>query len=614
MNSRIALAAPVLVVIWALCAAPVGAQAHDARSSAAPLAVRVEAPSSPVTVGETFQLDVVLSLRGQGAVEELSLPQMPRGLTALEERRGSSTQISVVNGQRQVLMEQRFMFVIRADAPGRHVIPAALARAGSASAQSAPVTIRVVGDADADADTDAEDPSNQGQNGVPPSPGQRFGRNPPPAFVEVTLDRASAWVGQQITATTEVYTQQPLAQWPRLPALKPAGFFCASLLDENRPSPTQRSIAGRSYYVYLVNKDALFPLAPGDKTIGVQEVELLPAGSRFLRTQEVVARSAPVSVAVKALPEDNRPPGFSAGNVGRWQLEASVRPNLATLGEPVTLTLVATGTGSIEQLELPTWDGGGQARVFPATSKREPGPSSIHAPALGGRVMTELLVQPQREGQLRIPPLTLVTFDPDAGAYHSAVTPAFTIPVGPARRSGTAAAPTGGQQVIARGTRPLKRHVEVTTGNSEMPVLAGAAILGAGACIGAAGTLRRRRSASGAGRRRSLSRARQRALEDALARGDLAALQRLVLDALADRFGPDVKACATPELAGLLEGRGLAPADAAAVVRFIHDVEAARYARASASALERDALARAARALLERTDADARAAATRGDA
>lgn len=581
-------ALPVLVMLAGLAAATTPALAADGAVS-----LRYELNAAQIDVGDSFQLDVVLTARSEEPVEELSLPDLPAGLTVLQERRAQSQQVSFAGGRRQVVIEQRYMYFVRGDEPGAYRIPEATARLGRAVARAAPVVVRVV---------DASAPAAVPPEGAGPVPGARFGRTPPTAFLEVTVDRTSAWVGQQVTATTEVYTQQPLAQWPRLPALKPPGFFCASLLDENRPQPSQRTIAGRSYYVYLVNKDALFPLAAGPASIPSQALTIVPAGSLFSRTRELPVRSAALTVEVKALPEEGRPTGFSPGNVGHWQLQASVRPARGTLGQPLTLTLAATGTGSLEQLELPTWSGGDQARVFPATTRRDARDVSAADPELGGRVVVELLVQPQQEGQLRIPPFTLVTFDPDQGVYKESVTAALVVPVSGGKAAAASAPHQGGRQVIAKGARPLKRGVIDEEPPGEGPVLTAAGLFVLGLVGLGAGALRRRRGTSAAGRRATLRRDRQKALDDATARGDLAALERVLLDALAERCGGAVKAASSGELLALLVDRGIEATLADEVVAFIRDVEAARY-MGGGGAPERTALANRAAALVARVEA-----------
>lgn len=547
----------------------------------APLTLRLEVDRNEVPQGETVRLDVVLTVRSQQQVEELSLPEIPQAFTIMQERRATSTQVGSVNGKRTVTVEQRFMFVLRGDDAGTFRIGDASARLGRAVARAAPVTIKVTpGDVDPASETGDAQAGSSG-----PQPGARFGKDVPAAFLEVTVDKQEAWLGEQITVTTEVYTQQPLSQWPRMAPLKPAGFFCVPLLGDDRPSPGQRTVNGRLYYVYLVNKDALFATGHGAKTIPAQSVDLVPAGSFFSRSRDVQVKSPKMMVNVKPLPDDpNRPESFSPGNVGHWTLSASVRPQTATPGQPFTLTIAATGTGNVDQLQLPTWDGGTSARVFPPTSRIERRPTSATDVDLGGRVVAEMLVQPLREGDIKIPPFALATFDPDKGEYRTSTTSTIVVPVKAAKNAAAMGVngASSGRQVIAKGARPLHARATMTAAPTEVPVVVGASAAALGALAWLGGSARRRQRASASGQRDALLKERAKALTDARQRGDLATLERIVLDALADRYGPSVKACATSALDAELTTRGAERALIDDVVRFIQDVEAARYMRGGA--------------------------------
>lgn len=559
-----------------------------------PLALRLEVDATQVAQGESIRLDVVVTVRSQQQVEELSMPDVPRAFTVVQERRATSTKMGTVNGKRSVSTEQRYMFVLRADEPGTHRIGEASARLGRSLARTAPLTIKVTAPNDG-----AEDQAISG-----PQPGARFGNETPAAFLEVTLDKQAVWTGEQLTVTTTVFSQQPLSQWPRMTPVKPAGFFCLPLLGDERPAPQQRTIRGRIYYEYLVNKDALFATRAGVLSLPAQSVDLVPAGSFFARATDLQVKISKLSVTVKPLPEAPASlpsrQSVAAGNVGQWQLTASVRPTTAMIGQPFTLSLVATGMGHLDQLQLPSWDGGGEARVFPPTSRSERRATSADDANSGGRLIAEMLVQPLREGALKIPAFTLVTFDPDKGRYQESTTAPIFVPVKPAKGN-IAGSPAAARQLIARGARPLHAGARFERAPDELPVLMGASCAAVGALALAFASQRRRRHASSAGQQDAARRERGKAMDNARLQGDLSSLQRVLLDALADAYGPSVRSSATSELETALLLRGAAPVLVSAVVAFIRDVEAARYMKGGA-AHERERMASAAVELLSRID------------
>ena len=532
------------------------------------LALRYQVSTREVHVGDVFQLDVVLQAGGRGQVEELTLPEFAPAFSVVRESRAEVR----VNGRREL----RFSYALRAEAAGQHQIGEARARRGASSARAAPITMLVVGDAASASDDDA--PKAAGAD-----PGARFGATVPAAFLEVTVDHASVFVGQQVVVTTTVYSQQPLSQVPRLPAMKPPGFLCVAFKNADEGvTPTQRTIKGRSYYAYVLHKDALFPLEAGTKNLGALTADVVPAGSLFARTRAQTVRSAAVAIEVKELPSEGRPARFAPGNVGQWRIEASARPTAVAVGQAFTLVVTVSGSGNLDALQVPGWDGGGTARVFPPSTRVLRNDDD----AVSGRVLVETLVQPTEPGELRIPALVLASFDPERGEYVESRTAPLTIKVrGAAGATGDVSTPDA--RAIERAPRPLKTRPRVQGDTSELPVVAGAAV----ALVGVAGfallRARARRAGSTAGERSKRREQRARLLQQASARADLAAVERALKDAVAERAGDDVRGLSSSALHDHLVARGVPSALAERVVSFIRDAEAARYAPGAGTAAQR---------------------------
>ncbi|MCC7072403.1 MAG: BatD family protein [Deltaproteobacteria bacterium] len=532
------------------------------------LTLRYQVSAREVPVGSVFQLDVVLQVGGRGQVEELALPEFAPAFSVVRESRAEVR----VNGRHEL----RFVYALRAEVVGEHQIGEARARRGASTARAAPITIRVTGESSA---ADGDDLAAA----TGPGPGARFGATLPAAFLEVTTDHPSVFVGQPTIVTTTVYSQQPLSQVPRLPAMKPPGFLCVAFNnDEGGITPTQRTIKGRSYYVYVLHKDALFALEAGSKKIGAVSADVVAAGSLFTRTRAQSVRSAPLTIEVKELPSEDRPARFAPGNVGQWQIQASARPGAVAVGQAFTLAVTVSGSGNLDALQLPGWDGGGKARVFPPAARIQRNDDD----PVSGRVVVETLVQPTEPGELRIPSLVLASFDPERAEYVEARSAPMIVKV----RSATGStvddgAPT--ERAIERAARPLKTRPRVGAAASELPVLMGAAVALAGALGFALVRARARRAGSSAGVRAQRRDQRAKLVQQAIARGDLAAVERALKDALAERAGDDVRALPSSALAEHLAACGIAPALSERVVSFIQDAEAARFAPGGSAAARR---------------------------
>lgn|GEM_PF-1458549 len=598
----------------ALVAVVVGAgvllSSLPARASDALLGLRMQTSATTVKQGDTFRLDIVLTVRGQDAADEIEGPDLT-DFDVVGQSESSNASFTFSGGRRSVVVEHRRAYMLRATEAGTKQVGEATARLDGNVARAAPVTIRVVGDKSApptDDDDDgaarADSPPDAPAAVVVPAarePGARFaGRELPDIFLDVRPDKETVVVGQQVGVVVEVWSQVPLGQYPRMPGPKPQGFVCLSLNDGTPLAATQRVLRGRTWIVYPVTRDALFPLSPGKKQLPALTLDVTPAGSFFRRSTDVRLSSETVTLDVLPLP-DGAPAGFVPGNVGLWDLRVSARPQRVAAGEPFTLVVEVTGVGNVDAVEPPSWPGTRELRLFPPTVKRERGDQDG---VVAGRVVVETLVQAAEPGTVRIPSLALVTYSPDEGRYVTRTAPPLDVVVGPGKGAATAAAkdpgPAKRRRVdVGQGPRPLALDIEPRGArvDDDGVVFAG---LGAGGLAAAVGLVfgRRRRvaaSAGGVARRRRQDRAT--ALSLAQQQGDLAAAQRLLLDALADRCGDDVRAVDAAQWEQLLPARGVGAPLVARVTAAARAADAARYAPGGAQKAALDAVAAAARAV-----------------
>jgi hypothetical protein len=598
--------APAVVLVLVLLGAR-GARADDGM-----LGLRMQASATTVKQGDTFRLDVVLTVRGQDAVDEIEGPDLT-DFEVVGQSESSNASFTLNGGRRSVVVEHRRAYMLRATTPGTHQVGDVTARLDGNVARAAPIAIRVIGNRNTSpaAAHDDQDPTGQGTEDpgggavvVPAArePGARFrGRDLPDIFLDVRPDKDTVIVGQQVGVVVEVWSQVPLGQYPRVPGPKPPGFICLSLSDGTTLSATQRTLRGRTWFVYPLARDALFPLSPGRKQIPTVTVDVTPAGSFFRRNADVRLASESVALEVQPLP-DGAPPGFSPGNVGLWDLRVTARPARVSAGEPFTLVIEAVGVGNVDSVEPPTWSGTPDVRLFPPTVRRE---RNDRDGVVAGRVVVETLVQPAEPGTVRIPSLSMATFSPDEGRFVTRTAPPVEVVVAPVQgRRGvappaTSASSTRRRVDVGRGPRPLALDI-VPRGariDDEGFVAFGGAIgllaIVAGVALGA----RRRSVGSAAGRARRHRLERAAALVVAQQGGDLATAHRLLLDALAQRCGGDLRAVDSSRWEELLPARGLPPALAGRVVAAVRAVEAARYAPGGAQQAALDAVVAAAQAL-----------------
>ncbi|HOX45001.1 MAG TPA: BatD family protein [Myxococcota bacterium] len=241
---------------------------------------------------------------------------------------------------------------------------------------------------------------------------QEIGEDDIFARLEVAPDRAVE--GQQITATLLIYSRVGARiaeyRWPKL-----EDFFTLDR-DVSNAKVDEKYIDGERFQYKILDRKALFPLRPGEYTLGAVAVEVEAGNSPFFAAERRTLRTRPVRVKVEPLPAEGRPDDFEAGNVGRYTLSAEVDSAKVGLNQPVTYTLTIRGVGNIQRLRAPELKGLPGFKIFePTVDLQQPKQGRL---AQGSKTF-EYVLLPLAAGRLTIPDLPFSFYDPEAGGYRT---------------------------------------------------------------------------------------------------------------------------------------------------------------------------------------------------
>jgi hypothetical protein len=140
--------------------------------------------------------------------------------------------------------------------------------------------------------------------------------------------------------------------------------------------------------------------------------------NRYQR-RDINLASDTVKIKVLPLPATNMPPDFS-GAIGQFNWTVSASPLNVNAGDPITLKVLVTGRGNLDNLKLPDLN-------WPDFKSYQPNSSISSDDPLGmqGTKSFEQVVVPQSASVHEIPPITLSYFDPEKKSYrqltHSAI-------------------------------------------------------------------------------------------------------------------------------------------------------------------------------------------------
>lgn len=401
------------------------AAATRAESLASASGLSVEATLTPdrISAGEAATLTVVVRAGGINVPE----PPAPRTAGLTFDPAGTAQNFSMIQGrvERSVTVAYR----VRADRPGRYVIPPLRVSQGSETAESAPLTLTVLPIGSA----------------MPREP-SAGGGGPPEVYARLVVDKDRAYWNEAILARLRIYARVPLEGAPDWTVPETQGFWVEDL---GAPTAASARVGG---YVYVLNEIrwALFPTKTGRLRIGPARVRCrinrpIPPpdpwsalGLPDVRPEDVTLETDPVPITVEEVP-GGAPEGYS-GAVGSYALSVRVDRGTVPAGESAILTTVVRGEGNIASVRDPEVTAPPSVRRYVAASSTRIDRSG---PALRGLRTQQVAIQSESPGTILVDPVRFVWFDPSDGRFHSVTSESIRIRVTAAPEPGPATARGG---------------------------------------------------------------------------------------------------------------------------------------------------------------------------
>ena len=265
--------------------------------------------------------------------------------------------------------------------------------------------------------------------------------------LDMGVDKSRVVEGEEIILTVYFRSRGRILDRPDYTPPGTQGF-----VTERLPEVAGRTeiIDGVAWSVQEI-RYALFPLGSGTKVIDPPTVTAtVPRQSRrrdpfgsfgsFFDGRSVTVQGEPISIDVMPLPPSDDP-AFS-GAVGTFELGAEIDRLEVAQNDPITLSITIRGVGNLGSAgEVQSGDDV-SFRTFDASSEME---SQVIGGRLGGVRTIQRVFVPQVAGDLEVPAVRFVYFDPDAETYRTLEEGPFPVRVTPSERPGS------GPVVVGRG-------------------------------------------------------------------------------------------------------------------------------------------------------------------
>ncbi len=424
-----ALAAATVLLAVSLAAAPARAEVEFYQT----------VDRQKVGTEDKFHLTIVVGDAPEGATVQFPAPN---DFEVLSRSQSTQMSYSLGSGNQGVIKRlQKYTLEMRANRPGKLIIPPAALSTAQKTYKTDAITMEVV---KGRTQADAPPPSN-GRRGMPPGfpdPFQGFFGDDDPfggqpqlpqlpdpdvprsesdLFLRAGLDKETVYAGEQVNLTLNIYSRVELSSVDAVTMPKLEGFLSEDLDSPTQLAPEQRIINGVPYRSYLLRRRALFALKPGTLTIGAAEADITTG--MFFQGHRVHRKGNALTVTVKPLPKE------AAGLiVGRWRIGAEASQTTVQVGTPIQVRIAIEGRGHLKSATVPKLTGPNALRIYEPTTTDK---TVITHGSLGGRRVQEYVVLPQQTGAFVLPGLTLSFFNPETGRVEESKTDPITVNVTP---------------------------------------------------------------------------------------------------------------------------------------------------------------------------------------
>ena len=296
-------------------------------------------------------------------------------------------------------------------------------------------------------------------------------------FLKAEVNKQNVYQGQQITLRYRVYTRVDIiqSQVDKIPDIN--GFWSQEIKSSQQQAQFHiETYKGVRYNVADVKQAILFPEHSGNITLEPFSITFLvkqPMPAKDIMDQffgayrevKYQAKSLPVVIHVKQLPENGKPSSFT-GAVGSFKVSTSVDKTSLKANEALNYKVKVTGTGNIKLLKdlstsFPEDFEKYDPKITDSVNETESGVS-------GTRTYNYLLI-PRHKGDYTINPLKFSYFNPETNKYISLSTKAFQIHVEKGNSENNVTALVGDNKQDVRVLDKDIRYIKNDTNNLSNP-------------------------------------------------------------------------------------------------------------------------------------------------
>lgn len=355
---------------------------------------------------------VVLELRLDGPVQDPSEPVVPPVEGMEITSAGVSKSLSSINGV--TTSSSSYTYIVVPRRAGNLTIPAIAITAEGTTYTTRPMQLQV-SPSQRRPSTPPLFPPPLPWGGPPQAPGFSSIDSSPEVLVECEVSTERPYVNQLVIYTFRFLHRVQLRGNPNYEPPAATGF----LREDLGQSTLMLQRNGVDYSASEV-KTAFFATSPGELTIGPTRLTCYVVPDPFSRSymfQDPVRElvSEPLTLQVRPVPMQGRPPSFQGAVGTQVQMQASLSKSALQTGESARLRITLSGDSHPDLMmdpALPGWPG---LRLHNPESKA---PIVLKSPFRSTRVLNYPVI-PQKAGRYKLQPISFSYFNPHTEKFRT---------------------------------------------------------------------------------------------------------------------------------------------------------------------------------------------------
>jgi hypothetical protein len=285
------------------------------------------------------------------------------------------------------------------------------------------------------------------------------------AYVRLIIPKREMYIGESVPVEIEVGMRSGfVSSLNGLPKLTEDNFTLNNL--SHQPERSEKLINGEPFVLFTwrsilsVVKPGTFSLsAKAPLTVKIRTRSKRDAmlddrfGDPFFQNlfgttipKDIDVTSPPQELKVLELPAKGRPDDFH-GAIGTFNIASDISPAKADVGDPMTLRLRITGSGSFDRVDSTMLDRVDQWKTYPPKSSF----NTSDPIGFGGMKTFEQPVIASKPGVQTLPALSFSYFDPGTRRYETARSVPLNVTISPSLADSTLTAPQVAANAAASG-------------------------------------------------------------------------------------------------------------------------------------------------------------------